>query len=167
MCRIAVCVVVVLIHLPEDTAALDTPVVRSCRPLLVNATQSHMLTLWPFLQCGDHDESCHKLSEIVSEQARQLKEKDQQLQDQLEQKDQQLQEHHRTMEGTARQLRDKDRTISAQSHSLELAQLALDEHKRRHRRKLKQMRRKLKKHLVNQGRKSSSQLGEASGELEN
>ena len=156
MCRIAVCVVVVLIHLPEDTAALDTPVVRSCRPLLVNATQSHMLTLWPFLQCGDHDESCHKLSEIVSEQARQLKDKDQQLQ-----------EHHRTMEGTARQLRDKDRTISAQSHSLELAQLALDEHKRRHRRKLKQMRRKLKKHLVNQGRKSSSQLGEASGELEN
>jgi len=121
-------VLVVLIHLPEDTAALDTPV------------------------CGDHDESCHKLSEIVSEQARQLKDKDQQLQ-----------EHHRTMEGTARQLLDKDRTISAQSHSLELAQLALDEHKRRHRRKLKQMRRKLKKHLVNQGRKSSSQLGEASG----
>jgi len=133
---IGVCVLVVLIHLPEDTAALDTPV------------------------CGDHDESCHKLSEIVSEQARQLEQKDQQLQDQLEQKDQQLrdkdqqlQEHHRTMEGT----------ISAQSHSLELAQLALDEHKRRHRRKLKQMRRKLKKHLVNQGRKSSSQLGEASG----
>ena len=63
-------------------------------------------------------------------------------------------------------LHHKDQIIHARSHSLELAQQALDEHKRRHRRKLKQMRRKLKKHLANQGRKSSSQLGEASGELE-